>query len=163
MPPRFGMTINKWTESFYKFAITFTLTSPTFIAKVVHHTCSIYFVYWCSRSAAPRATPIIARNAKAAFSFSSLSQTNTPFPLLVRVFSFLYTNKYKHLAVQVYLCSKKSARTYVCPDKQMEESEEAAPQPPELFPFDLEGQGAGARQKEKCRHLCLPRQANGGK
>ena len=44
------------------------------------------------------------------------------------------------------LDNKKSAGTYVCPDKQMGGSEEAVSQPPELFPFDLEGQGAGARQ-----------------
>ncbi|MER2262222.1 MAG: hypothetical protein ABS934_09400, partial [Psychrobacillus sp.] len=69
---------------------------------------------------------------------------------------------------------KKSVSTYVCPDRQMEKSEEAAPQPPQtlLFAtslrrssfhsFDPEGQGAGARQ-EKRKHLCLPRQANGEK
>ncbi|WP_285841704.1 hypothetical protein [Psychrobacillus sp. MER TA 171] len=28
---------------------------------------------------------------------------------------------------------KKSASAYVCPDRQMEKSEEAVPQPPELF------------------------------
>ncbi|MCM3357044.1 hypothetical protein M3627_03345 [Psychrobacillus sp. MER TA 171] len=33
----------------------------------------------------------------------------------------------------VELDIKKSASAYVCPDRQMEKSEEAVPQPPELF------------------------------
>ncbi|MCM3357994.1 hypothetical protein [Psychrobacillus sp. MER TA 171] len=55
----------------------------------------------------------------------------------------------------------------------MGKCEEAVPQPPQtllfatslrrssFFPFDPEGQGAGARHQEKRRRLFLPRKANG--
>ncbi|WP_298467156.1 hypothetical protein [uncultured Psychrobacillus sp.] len=45
------------------------------------------------------------------------------------------------------LDTKKSASAYTCPDRQMEKSEEAVPQSPQLLPFDLEGQGGGARHQ----------------
>ena len=61
----------------------------------------------------------------------------------------------------VELDKKKSASAYVCPDKQMGKARRQFLSPHSFIPFDLEGQGGGARQKEKRKRLCLLRQANG--